>query len=344
MEKNNNMNFDLFIDCGAPSLYNKLSRGRQKNYSGTMGTSFKERKYDDYSYVDLPEYKEYRQDYIEFMLRNKKHVKVYSNLDVINNPKLTYRNQRILEDAGLHPIPVFHLGNDVKWLKKYLDRYEYIALGGLVPNPTTVLIPILDELFNKYLVDENGFPRVKLHGFACTSLPLMIRYPWYSVDSATSRKLANFGRILLPEHGTGKLKKVLISARDVPLVHKVSPGILREIDRRAKKWKTNTKLLSESSIERAVWNHLTFLESIDNYIPQFPWSIKTRRTSIMKEGRIESLNLYFAGALSKSEAFYFWNRLEELEIPNARKHRLMSFFYKTEAVFNITEKIKNESK
>ena len=47
---------------------------------------------------------------------------------------------------------------------------EYIALGGLVPNPTKVLIPILDQLFKKYILDEKGFPRVKVHGFACTSL------------------------------------------------------------------------------------------------------------------------------------------------------------------------------
>ena len=170
MKKKNVHDFKVFIDCGAPSLYNKLSRDKELNSRGTMGTVMSQRKFDDYSYTETKEYDAYRQAYIEFMLKHKHEVDVYSNLDVINNPELTWKNQQILEEAGLAPIPVFHLGCDTKWLAKYLKKYEYIAIGGLVPNPTSVLIPWLDVLFKEHLCDSDGYPKAKYHGFACTSL------------------------------------------------------------------------------------------------------------------------------------------------------------------------------
>lgn len=323
--------YSIFIDCGAPSLYNKLSRNTKESHSHTMGTSFKERKYDDYSYTETTKYKQYRQDYIDFLLQHKKKLKVYSNLDVINNPRLTFKNQKIMEEAGLSPIPVFHLGNDIKWLKKYIDRYEYIALGGLVPNPTSILIPMLDHLFKDHILDKKGFPKVKVHGFACTSLPLIWRYPWYSVDSATSRKVANYGGILLPEHSTGKFKVLSISSRDVPITHRITKGVLLEIEHRAEKYETTLEVLSTNVTERVVWNHLVFLESIKK-LPQYPWSIQTRKA---KKSATEALNFYLAGSLSKKEIAYFWERLAELKIDEATKFRLNSFFYKGEAIRDI---------
>lgn len=321
--------YRIFVDCGAPSLYNRLSR-KSKLPSGTMGTSFKERKFDDFSYVELPEYISYRKEYIEFISKYKKHISVYSNLDVINNPKLTWQNQKILEAEGISPIPVFHLGSDPKWLKRYLDKYEYIAIGGLVPNPTSVLIPILDRLFKEYLVDAQGFPRVKLHGFACTSLPLMLRYPWYSVDSATSRKSAVYGGILFPEKNKSGLKTLLVSSRDVPLKHRLSKGVLKEIDILAEPFSLNSDNLSESVINRTAWNHLMFLAQVEKYALKWPWSIFNK-----EEKGHHLLDVYFAGSLSKKETDAFWEFLKNVNIPDSEKCRLVSFFYKEEVKHTI---------
>lgn len=314
--------FKVFVDCGAPSLYNKLSRKLEKK--GIMGTGFAERKYDDYSYTESKEYEAYRDRYIAFLKQYSDLITIYSNLDVINNPKLTWKNQRILEAEGLSPIPVYHLGSPEVWLKRYLDKYEYIALGGLVPNPTSVLIPILDKLFKEYILDDKGFPRVKVHGFACTSMPLMERYPWYSVDSTTCRKMAMYGSIVLPTHKKGKLVPLVVSARDSAVELKVTKGILHEIEIRAAKYGTTLETLSNSYIERTLWNILTYLEKLQMDLPVWPWSMQTRESA---PGANDFLNFYVAGVFATAEEHNLWKRLSELNIDGRLKNRLQSFFY-----------------
>lgn len=313
--------YKVFVDCGAPTLYNQLSRKFDKK---TMGSSFKDRRHDSFDYVEMDEYKEYRDNYIAYLLENKDKIDVYSNLDVINNPKLTWENQKMLEAAGLKPIPVFHLGSPEKWLERYLKKYDYIALGGLVPNKTAVLVPILDRLFKKYLLDDKGFPKVKLHGFACTAFTLMNRYPWYSVDSTTCGKLAMYGHIIVPEYtNQTSIKHLTISSRDVPLEDRISPGLFKELMKRASDLGMDLNSMSESMVERSIWNHLIYSQKIEKQIPLWPWSYNTRES---KKGAKERLNFYFANQLSKKDEVIFWKALGKHAF--ALRFRLMSFYYK----------------
>lgn len=326
--------FKYFVDCGSPSLYNRLSRKYDLASTGTMGSSFAERKYDDYSYTELSEYKDYRDRFIAYMFEHKDDVTHYSNLDVINNPEKTYENQCILEEAGLEPIPVFHLGNDTKWLEFYIKNYDYIAIGGLVPNPTRVLLPMLDRLFKECIVDDRGFPKVKLHGFACTSIPLMIRYPWYSVDSATCKKLGIYGSILMQEYSTGKLKPISVSTRDTPKHWKQSPGLWREIERRAKDLgiETDAETLGKESTERYIWNYLTYMKRIMEGVPNWPWSISTGKPAPEAQ---DFLNFYYSGSVDSKKEALFWQRVNDsttLDL-DGKKNRLASFFYPKEVEF-----------
>ena len=329
--KTNPFDYKLFADCGAPSLYNKLSR--KTEHKGIMGTKFSERKFDDFSYTEKPEYIQYRKDFIKFIKEYDGKIDHYSNLDVINNPELTHKNQLILEKAGLHPIPVFHLGSDLKWLDKYVNEYEYIALGGLVPNPTRVLIPWLDKVWKDHLLDKDGFPKVKVHGFACTAIPLMTRYPWFSVDSATCRKLAMYGWITLPEYSSEKLKTIQVSSRDIALKDRLTPGIIRELERRANKLDTSIEELADSIIGRVIWNYVTFSEKIQRTVPAWPWSFTTRKA---RKDAEDYMTFYFAGSLSKKEERIFWKGVTEESIMKL-KGRLQSFFYKgnLEDVINL---------
>jgi hypothetical protein len=43
-----------------------------------------------------------------------------------------------------------------------------------------------------------------VHGFGLTSLPLMLRYPWYSVDSTTWLMTSRMGSIYIPRWKNGK--------------------------------------------------------------------------------------------------------------------------------------------
>jgi hypothetical protein len=45
----------------------------------------------------------------------------------------------------------------------------------------------------------DNLPQVKVHGFSITTYDLIVRYPWWSIDSTTHRKMAYHGQILAPE-------------------------------------------------------------------------------------------------------------------------------------------------
>lgn len=165
---------ELFLDSGA---YSAWSQGKEININ----------------------------EYIDFIKKHEDVITVYANLDVIGNPEATWKNQMIMEDAGLHPLPVFHYGEDIMWLKRMLKRkYEYMSLGGMVPISTPDLIHWLDDLFLNYICDESGMPLVKIHGFGLTSLRLMLRYPWYSVDSTSWVVTGRMGSIYIPRYRNGK--------------------------------------------------------------------------------------------------------------------------------------------
>lgn len=143
------------------------------------------------------------QDYISFIKEHEAVLNVYANLDVIGDPIGTRKNQRIMERAGLSPLPVFHFGEDPeKYLKPLINKYEYICIGGMVKSGE--LVTFLDNIFSKYICDENGFPKVKIHGFGLTSLRLMLRYPWFSCDSTSWVLAGRMGGVYIPKFRNGK--------------------------------------------------------------------------------------------------------------------------------------------
>lgn len=138
-------------------------------------------------------------DYGNFIKQNADILTAYANLDVIGDPRKTWINQVRMEKMGLNPIPTYHYGEDPKWLRRYLDKgYDYIALGGMVPISTRDLTVWLDKIWTKYLIDKDGMPIVKVHGFGMTVFKLMFRYPWYSIDSTTWVLQAAMGQIYVP--------------------------------------------------------------------------------------------------------------------------------------------------
>jgi hypothetical protein len=337
----------LFVDCGAPSLYNKLSR-RNKVSGAIMGARFKDRKHDDFSYTQTPDYAQYRAEYIAFLKQYQKDITVYTNLDVINNAKLTRRNQGILERAGLSPIPVFHLGSDETALEEYLKNpdCDYIALGGLIPNRPAELYGLLDRLFQKYFLNKDGHPKIKVHGLACTSASLMVRYPWYSVDSTSSLKMGIYGKILVPKEGFPQDRigyDFIVSSRDIPLAKRHNkPRAVAMVEAAVNRAGFTLESLSNSRFERILWNHLQYVEFIYRRIPLWPWSIKTRQS---KKGAHEQFSLYFAGSLSKKEEADFWKEFPIRQKMLNRDYpikRLNTFFSKEQIVNFIDDVIHKE--
>lgn len=139
-------------------------------------------------------------EYAEFIKEHQDIIEMASVLDAIGDPEGTFHNQKRLEQLGVEVLPCFHFGEPLDLCKYYIDNYDYITIGGMVPIPNNRLEPWLDEIWSKVLTDKDGYSRIKIHGFGLTSRYLMERYPWYSVDSSSWVQGAAHGNIYLPEY------------------------------------------------------------------------------------------------------------------------------------------------
>ena len=148
--------------------------------------------------------------YCDYIHRNADFIEMASVLDAINDADGTWRNQEEMERRGVRPLPCYHYGEPTAVLDYYVSKYEYITIGGMVPISTAQLKIWLDRIWAEHLTHPDGTPKVKVHGFGLTSLPLMLRYPWYSVDSSTWVQWGSNGMILIPD---GKGRQLDISAR-----------------------------------------------------------------------------------------------------------------------------------
>jgi len=198
----------------------KLSVNDQIFYSGKAKGA--EQMFVDFTFNENEDVRTYLDDYIAFIHKYKEQLTGYVNLDIIYNAEQSWKNQQYMEDNGLRPIPVFHYGEDFKWLRKYVDEYEYIGIGGVAGGITLKqFVESLGDKAFEYISQVN--PDIKIHGFAVTSLRLMKRYTWTSVDSTTWLKHAAYGNVMVPKKSNdGKFDysktPMTVSVSDVSLI------------------------------------------------------------------------------------------------------------------------------
>lgn len=142
--------------------------------------------------IDIPGYCQYIRDN-EDIVEKSDGILCASVLDGIGDPLKTWQNQLYMESLGVQPLPCFHYGEDERYLEWYISKYEYITLGGMVPISTPQLKVWLDHLWDKYLTDGSGRPRLKVHGFGLTTLSLMERYPWHCMTEEDHQVLSRTG-------------------------------------------------------------------------------------------------------------------------------------------------------
>lgn len=151
-----NSGFDILFDSGAFSLWRR-------------GIS-----------IDIKEYCNYL----------KMHsIEKYIVLDKIGNHNETMLNQRIMEDIGLNPIPVYHLNSPIENLYEICEKYHYVCLGGTVGSHVKIRLKFFTEVFKH-------FPNHKFHGLGLTDTRIIRLFPFYSVDSTTWLIAAKNGKIL----------------------------------------------------------------------------------------------------------------------------------------------------
>lgn len=182
------------------------------------------------------------QAYTQYCLDNIDNLDYVVNLDVIpgspgyKNPSLAereqsarrgWRNYHYMLDAGIPKdklIHVFHQGERFYWLDRMIAAgMPYIGLSPANDRSTAEKIAWLDDCMAHVTEPGTGMPLVKFHGFAVTSVRIMLRYPWYSVDSTAWLKEAAYGKIFVPSftsRGPNFLKsQVVFLTRKTPVVH-----------------------------------------------------------------------------------------------------------------------------
>jgi hypothetical protein len=180
----NSLRCEFFLDSGAFSAWSK-------------GTS-----------IDLEEY-------AQFILDRPDTFNVIANLDVIPGAwgevptqrdidrsaeqgwENFYALEKLLKPIGKRPINIYHQGEDKKWLKKLMDEQDYFGVSPGNDRTTRQKIEWLDAIMPT-LTDDKGWPIRKFHGFGVTSLEVLLRYPWYSVDSTSWVLTGRFGAIHVP--------------------------------------------------------------------------------------------------------------------------------------------------
>jgi len=179
------------LDSGAFSMYNFKFAPSKKGMESDKDRA-------NYNYYKTDEFQDYLEAYIEYITEHVDELDMYVVMDIIYNAKASLEVQKYMESCDLLPMPVFHYGEPWKYLESYLENYEYVGVGGLGQSTSPQsYIAFGDEIFKRVL-DSNGRPRNKMHGFAMTSVQLMKRYPWYSCDSSTWSSLSRNGWARFP--------------------------------------------------------------------------------------------------------------------------------------------------
>lgn len=172
--------------------------------------------------------------YCDYIIRNRDILRVEdgvvmaSVLDGIGDPLLTWQNQLYMEQKGATPLPCFHFGEDERYLEWYVERYPYITIGGMVRTSAEDVMQWLDRIWNRYLLDGSGRPKLKVHAFGVTTISLMERYPWWSVDSSSWIQAASFGSIYTVEHGPIAVSALSPSRHDANRHLSTLPAVVRE--------------------------------------------------------------------------------------------------------------------
>lgn len=188
-------NYRIMIDSGAHTLYVQEFAGKRGNRGKVSSWGRANAKYE---FAESEKFKKYLEAYIEFVHENKEFYDFHVTLDLIGEPKKSWDVTKYMESCGLNPMPVFHVGEDFKWLRKMMDEYDYIGIGGLGQDVSKEMwIPFGNECF-KTICDDRGRPRVKTHGFAMATPDLMVRYPWHTADASTWTYMARCGTVLIP--------------------------------------------------------------------------------------------------------------------------------------------------
>lgn len=151
------------------------------------------------------------EDLISFVLEQQKDKKFLSvSLDVLGDPLKSYDNWYRMTKEGIYCLPVFHVGEDYKYLDKYCNETDYVGIGGLAVQKGLnykALRPILEYIKRKY-------PEHKFHIFGINNWRIFRNISFYSCDSTSWLSAAQYRQLILPNGSSVDLKKDIYQIKE----------------------------------------------------------------------------------------------------------------------------------
>jgi hypothetical protein len=99
------------------------------------------------------------------------------------------------------------------------------------------------------LCDETGKPKIKIHGFGIGNVKLLVKYPWYSVDSTSWVRHGGFGKVWFPAQKNNKFDFIngygIICSIDTPIKNRNTQhfcGMNKQEKENAKRWLKKIKI------------------------------------------------------------------------------------------------------
>lgn len=215
---------DLLIDNNANRLFSQLNdRGPIKKHLDAQET----RDWKGKLFIDSGAFSAHTKgsevdvdDYINYINEHDDSFSIYAQVDKIPGvfgkpksdaeraeaPKLSWENYLYMKDRVKSRdklIPVFHQGEDFKWLKNMLEythedgsHIKYIGISPANDVDVNAKIPWIEKCFDE--IKRSSNPEVKTHAFGMTTLSVLEKFPFTSADSTTWVQVAAYGGIITP--------------------------------------------------------------------------------------------------------------------------------------------------
>lgn len=175
--------FKTFVDSGAYSAHTKGKEIDIDHYIGWLN------EHDEG--VDIAA----ELDHIPGVFRKPKTPAQLAEAPIISWDNYLYMIERVKNWEKI--LPIFHQGEDFKYLEQMLEHKPTIPYIGISPAndlPVVRKIVWIDKVFK--IIKQSSNPNVKTHAFGMTSLHVLEQYPFYSADSTSWIMTAANGGIM----------------------------------------------------------------------------------------------------------------------------------------------------
>lgn len=188
---------DLIIEEGAKNVLASYFYLNDNDMQALIDGKFETLFLDSGGYTARKQNKEVNvSEYRNFLEKYSSKISLAANLDVLNIDE-ALENEKFLKEK-FPVLPVFHFSEYVQGRQDLLDKYckdnKYIAIGGMAG--TIMDKKTLSNYLNYCFRTVMKYKNLRVHGFGITSLDMLKKYPFYTVDSTAWLTGGQYGIIM----------------------------------------------------------------------------------------------------------------------------------------------------